>query len=548
MNGQENIPSETAKGSRSIDNHSLPQGTARHKNKQRAISLVLAALLIVLSYPILFRGLGSYSLVNGDEGFYHYVARNMLETGNWYRLEFTGEHRVYDTFLNAPIQYWLRGNLIRFLGDDYFTMRICSAVAALLCVLAVYRLAAWIAGLRAGFLAGLAQLTTFQFVYLHCGRTGELEPMVCLAFTLACYTFLRAVYDNRSFLLHFICIILLGNLKAPLILLPIGADLIYFAVVSEHRKHLLRWLRAGLIVPLGFAWHIAQLFMIGEESFKAFASMKNKLLASESAQTTDAGMWENMIYYAKVMLYGAFPFVLVYPIAIVDLVSTRRRDDLRKVGALIIYFLMVIAFVAVLGKHFPWYVIPAYPFLSTLAGIWFARSINRDRIKFIMIAVPALLIGMLVSLHIESINPFAIRGRDMPLEGVAWSASFYFSPAVGVPFFTLIIGIALCIVSQWIRDKYATFIAVLLAVLLFGFAAKRIVLPFRHLDHISKIEILNNELNERIKRNETLIFPIFVEEIDQFKVCYFFADKFRIENAPYEPGGERAFLLVGERE
>ena len=51
--------------------------------------------LAVLSGALFCFGLGSYSVVNGDEGFYHAVARNMLASGNWFRIEFTGEHRIY---------------------------------------------------------------------------------------------------------------------------------------------------------------------------------------------------------------------------------------------------------------------------------------------------------------------------------------------------------------------------------------------------------------------------------------------------------------------
>ena len=56
-----------------------------------------SALLVVLSIPLIFWGLGDYSLVNDDEEIYHVVARTMVETGDWTRLQFYDEHRVYDT-------------------------------------------------------------------------------------------------------------------------------------------------------------------------------------------------------------------------------------------------------------------------------------------------------------------------------------------------------------------------------------------------------------------------------------------------------------------
>ena len=202
--------------------------------------LALMGVLTLLSVPVIFYGLGDYGLVNGDEGVYHSISRNMLESGNWWRLEFTGEHRVYDTFMNSPLQYWLRGNVIRVLGDNYWSMRISSAVFAWLSVLALFTLVWWMATPRAAFLAALAQLTTFQFIYQHGARTGELEPFVCFLLIAAALTFLRGIFEGRSFALHVLCIGLLANFKMPLVILPLLADLAFFAVASEHRPHLRR--------------------------------------------------------------------------------------------------------------------------------------------------------------------------------------------------------------------------------------------------------------------------------------------------------------------
>ena len=46
-------------------------------------------------------------------------------------------------------------------------MRILSALAGVLSVLATYGLTAYLFGRWAGLIAGVVQLTTFQFVYLH---------------------------------------------------------------------------------------------------------------------------------------------------------------------------------------------------------------------------------------------------------------------------------------------------------------------------------------------------------------------------------------------
>ncbi len=177
---------------------------------------VAVLVLVLLSLLFVFYRLGSYSVVNGDEAIYQDIALRMLDTGDWLTLRAGDEHRVYDTFMNAPIQYWARAALASTLGRNLWTMRIFSAGFALASVLMVYRLTLHMAGRRAAFLAGLIQLTTYQFLYLHSARTGELEPVLSFLFVAAAYLFIRAIEDpQRGFALHHLCLVALLNLKLP---------------------------------------------------------------------------------------------------------------------------------------------------------------------------------------------------------------------------------------------------------------------------------------------------------------------------------------------
>ncbi len=170
-------------------------------------------LLVLLASPLLFYGLGSYGIVNGDEAIYHYFARHMVQSGDWFRLVFAGEDRFIDAFTHAPLYSWAKAVVILVFGDSLYTMRVLSACMGVLSILATYHLVAHIANVRAAFLAGLIQLTTLQFVYLHSARTGEMETSLTLAFTLSALFFLRAVKDGRSFIPHHLCLVALINLN-----------------------------------------------------------------------------------------------------------------------------------------------------------------------------------------------------------------------------------------------------------------------------------------------------------------------------------------------
>lgn len=77
----------------------------------------VCALPGVLSVPVLFFGLADYSAVHMDELLYHGVARQMLASGDFLRLEFGGELRTYDALMNAPVHYWVKAPLIAIFGD-----------------------------------------------------------------------------------------------------------------------------------------------------------------------------------------------------------------------------------------------------------------------------------------------------------------------------------------------------------------------------------------------------------------------------------------------
>lgn len=509
--------------------------------------IILLGILIALSIPILFYGLGNYSLVNGDEGFYHGVARNMAETGNWFRLEFTGEHRVYDTFLNAPVQYWARGVLILLFGDNYWTMRLCSTICALLCVIALFRCALWIAGPRAAFLSGLTLLTMFQFVYLHSGRTGELEPMVCLALILAAYTFLRAVHDGRSFIPHFLCVMLVGNLKAPLVLLPLVAAVAYFATFSAHRSSIKRWFLTGLILPLGFVWHIAQYFLIGQESLEAFASMKDKLQTAKTPAMQAGGPLNNFIFYMKVLFFGTFPYSTAFPVAILYLFGRRKKGETAKVTLLAYFVLAIVIFYLIVTQHYGWYIIPTYPFLAALFGIWLDRVMREERGVLFSVAVPALLATLAAGLVMLKYNPFMVRSVFIPTDEIEWRELLSLSPAIGIPLLFVALIAFFFLMHRMFKVTPTSIGLFCMALVLFGFAAERVIYPLQFVDYTSKLEEQYRDITARMASGEELEFPIKIHETGQLAVRYFFGDDFEIAYVRQKRrGGLNHLVLVGE--
>lgn len=492
-------------------------------------------LLAALSLPLFFYGLGSGSVINGDEGFYHSVANTMLENGSWFRLEFTGEHRVYDTFMNAPLQYWARTALISVFGDSYWTMRGLSALFACLSVLATFVLIRQLAGRGAAMLAALVQLTTFQFVYVHSARTGELEPVLCFVLTLSALTFLRAVQQQGSFLSHCACIMILANLKTPLVVIPLLADVFYFAMVSESRSRIRSWFTACLILPLGFAWHLGQLAMIGNESFESLEKMLNQ--ASGPAVGGRAG---NIFFYARSILFGSFPWSLTYLPAIAWLLTRRPKAELdQRFRLLLAYSGAVIVFFLLLGKHMSWYLLPACPFLSGIVGIWLTR-LPQEQGRFWTILVPALTLGLLLWLEPEAFAAWKRRAVDMHYVYMTWRQSL---ASLATPLLGLGVSIALLVglaegVRRALGARFSGGVAIVLGALLLVVAAARVLSPLGEVAYTSHMHAVRGRLDAERAAGIEPRFPIHVFEPGDLIVRYYFGNEFKIERRiPGSMGG-----------
>ena len=241
--------------------------------------------------------------------------------------------------------------------------------------------------------------------------------MLCLFLTLSAWTFVRAVDEKRSFVPHFLCVAVIANLKAPMTVVPLAAGALFFASMPGARGALRRWIVGGLWLPLAFTWHLAQLAMLGGDGLDAL----NRILGQSAGKQARSGAG-NWVFYGRTFLFGAFPWLLIYPFALYDAASGLRSDRDGSRRLLLAYLVTVAAFFMLVGKRHPWYVIPAYPFLSALVGIWLGRLPMQTRTGA-LIVVPALILAGLLWLEPGFFDPMRQRAVEMLSSDFAWRGS-----------------------------------------------------------------------------------------------------------------------------
>lgn len=491
-------------------------------------------LLIGLSLPILFYGLASYSVVNGDEAFYHYVARQMVRSGDWLHLEFAGEARIYDTMMNAPLQYWMRAGAIALFGDSPWTMRGLSTLAALASVLMTFRLGRRIAGRGAGLVAALIQLTTYQFVYLHSARTGELEPALCLIFTVIAWLFLDGIEGRRGFLAHHLALMLLANLKLPLFALPLLAEALFFFCVRDARGAVRAYLRAAWLLPLGFVWHLWHLFTLGQPVREVLAQMVGE--ASGSAWIQQRSLSGNLRFHVRNLFSGAFPWSLLLLPGVVGLLLGKSISPGKKALTLV-YPLAILLFFCAIAKSHPWYVMPIYPFLAIATAVgWPEFVVIRRRSATLAVG---LLGAFAIWLEYRDANPFARRAVEQLAGPLSWRA-FEAAAPWALPSTALLLMGLVSIGRRVFGERCAAGAMIGLLLLCAGW---RVVVPLQWVDHRSQMETQRRLVDERRARGEALDLPIPIRESGEQLVRYYFADDFRIERASE---GEVQFWLTEE--
>jgi len=510
-----------------------------------------AVLLVALAAPFLLWGLGGYSLVNGDERIYHEAALQMVESGDWLRIEKLGEHSLYDTFMNAPLQHWARAVVIKPFGSSEWTVRILTTLVAIACIPMTYLLALHLTRDRGvAFLAGLFHLTTFHFVYLHCARTGELEPVVVLLFTAVAYHFVKGLESKTaSFVPHHVCVALLLVLKAPTVLVLALAEGACFALLPAARGVWSRFARtAVLVLPLGLVWHFANLIAYPDASFEALSRMFTQAKGAPRLGFL-ARRIQNVGYYLQAILFGALPYSLAYPFAVADdLIAGRRRAEGLGFRVLAVFVLAVLVFHLLLVKRQAWYVMPIYPLLS----VFLASSLRRlgaARPPVAALAGVALVLSPLafVRVRVADFNPFEQTAQSVVMRA-SWVDLGGLPAGAGVLVLAAVLLAGLLVASRRLGgglrgERLGGALAAAVTLLLLGVAGYRVAAPLRYLDHRSPAAQRRARLDRYVARETAagrpIAYPIRVP--DTWDAPFYLRDR-------YVWSREDGFLLLSPRE
>ncbi len=446
-------------------------------------------LLLILVTVLVYLGVANHSPLGSTTRYYE-AARETLELGTW-----AVPHLGYVPYLEKPpLVYWL-GALAQMLGSGPLLANVPSLLAALVTVLATWRMATSWRGPRVGLAAAFLYLGLVFPQIL----TGVLATDPLLAACLAVawwmgWEWVKGGSRERKWLWGFYCAIAVGwMVKGPVALILPAAALSVYAFLSGGPMAVLRllvalrpWLGVGLIVAVNLPWtlvvwaqdpRLIEFFYIDINFAAFFAGSFNHP--------------EPIWYYVPVLLAVLMPYTFV-SLPVFFQGAKRVWQDVRIRAAPVpadpglLYFTCVVLgpflFLSASSAKLATYLLPLIPALAVVFAVglaarprvprWAVWVTGVQAAVLALVGIGATVFAPVARAHAGLTEPWVLLGKKMDMQALA-AVQWSLFPLVLAAFALIPIGGAL---ATWLMQRQR--LAAALAAQALGiFAFLAIVLP-----------------------------------------------------------------------
>ena len=320
----------------------------------------------VVAFPFL----GSFGLLEPDEGRFAQIGREMMAGGDFLIPRLNGIEQFY----KPPLVYWINAVGYRILGVSEWTARLPSALA----FFGTIWLTGWmgwrLGGRKLGWAAALILASMLEPYAL--GRQITLDTTLTFWVTAALACLVRVATGDqakKSGFLFFLCMGLGFLAKGPMAwVVPMAAALVWTLALRANGQRLgLPWVKGVLLmVGVSASWFVAVCWKY-PELWKYFLGYE---LVERFASTTH-GRSKPFWFFFPILALGMIPWTGFLPgLAWASWRKIRNRSLSPAQWALGAAVVVPFVVVSCSGSKLLTYILPIYPSLALALAFWLEKG------------------------------------------------------------------------------------------------------------------------------------------------------------------------------
>ena len=329
-------------------------------------------LLLVYSGIIFFINIHTGGIYSAQEGRAAIVARNMINSGDYARIEIKGEPEN-----EKPIFcYWMYALSGKVFGVNEFSVRLPSVLAALVSIVCAAYLGMRIYGQPTGYISGYVLATMFGFVNL--GRIARIDMVLCAFYAVAMLLLYEGYFRKRkgnAWLYLFYVVLAVGvAVKGPVSVFLVGLTVLILLIMEWNFKKTTTMLWelkpiSGALICLAICvpWLIFEMSRTTQDfAWDFFWTQNIDRFLGIHTQFSE-GKRKTFFYYFPKLFAMALPWSLLVPFML-----WQYRKSWRKLRSetwfLLIWVLAVFGFFSFSFIKRGDYLLPLFPALAVLLG------------------------------------------------------------------------------------------------------------------------------------------------------------------------------------
>ncbi len=320
--------------------------------------------------------LGEGSLASWDEAIYAAVAKEILRSGDWFRLMLAGD-LWYD---KPPLAIWATAFFYKAFGISEFSARLFSGLCGAGTVVVTYLIGRQLINRWVGLIGALVLLSSSHF--LRFARFGMMDAPVTFFMSLALYFFWMGQFKKRYFIPSGVAIGLAVMTKgfSGLFVLPITFLYCLFTKKLDILKQPAYWAGIVMAAVIFMPWHIYQ-WVCHHDAFVAMVLTKHSLRITQALE----GHSGNYYFYIRTLVNKFHPWILFGIGTGPYFLYKAFRDKQDEIIFLTTWMYFIFLFLTFSQTKLNWYIIPIYPAFSLSIGYFMAYLFPEKHANFVRI-------------------------------------------------------------------------------------------------------------------------------------------------------------------